>query len=489
MRFSLHEQIERERERERVVARTGHNRSAFTLIELLVVIAIIAILAVVVVLTLNPAELLRQSRDSNRLTDMQTLTSALNLYNEDQGGTTGYSLGTPNVIYLSIPDPTATTTAGTNCSGLGLPVSSTTYHCPASSTYRNTNGTGWIPVKFASTTMGSPLSSLPVDPVNTTSSGEYYQYTTDGTNFEIAGIPESQKYSSASSSFTAGSSRTLITLGGTTTTYVVTAIGSGSWTVPAGVTSVQVELWGGGGAGAQYSNDSGGGAGAYVIETGLSVTPGNSITYIIAQGGQGVSGGSGYASGGNGFVALAGTGGGGGGSSAVSSTGWTYIASGGGGGGFNGHAQGASGSSGGSGSPGSAGSWATGGGGGSGTTGGPGTSSGAGAGGINGTPQTGTNGNGNYGGGGSSAGNATANGNNASGNTGGAGSGGAAGGTQPGNAGTNGSGSGSGGGGGGYYGVTNGGNGGQPGAGGGDAYSTYTPGNGGAGELIITYVH
>ena len=35
--------------------------SGFTLIELLVVIAIIAILAVVVVLTLNPAELLRQS--------------------------------------------------------------------------------------------------------------------------------------------------------------------------------------------------------------------------------------------------------------------------------------------------------------------------------------------------------------------------------------------------------------------------------------------
>src|ERR1700690_1366993 len=37
------------------------SHKAFTLIELLVVIAIIAILAVVVILTLNPAELLRQS--------------------------------------------------------------------------------------------------------------------------------------------------------------------------------------------------------------------------------------------------------------------------------------------------------------------------------------------------------------------------------------------------------------------------------------------
>jgi uncharacterized protein (TIGR02145 family)/prepilin-type N-terminal cleavage/methylation domain-containing protein len=186
-------------------------RRAFTLIELLVVIAIIAILAVVVVLTLNPAALLQQARDSSRLTDMQTITGAINLYNEDQGGTTGYSLGTPGVIYLSIPDPTATTTAGTNCSGLGL---SGNYHCAASSTYRKTNGTGWIPMNFSNVTISPPLSALPVDPTNTTSSGEYYEYTTDGVNFEIASVPESKKYSSASSSFAAGSSRTLITLGG-----------------------------------------------------------------------------------------------------------------------------------------------------------------------------------------------------------------------------------------------------------------------------------
>jgi uncharacterized protein (TIGR02145 family)/prepilin-type N-terminal cleavage/methylation domain-containing protein len=190
-----------------------HARRAFTLIELLVVIAIIAILAVVVVLVLNPAALLQQARDSSRLSDMQTITGAINLYNEDQGGATGYSLGTPGVIYLSIPDPTATTTAGNNCSGLGLPAASTTYHCAASSTYRKTNGTGWIPMNFANITISPPLSALPVDPTNTTSSGEYYKYTTDGINFEIAGIPESQKYSSQPANFAAGSSRTLITLG------------------------------------------------------------------------------------------------------------------------------------------------------------------------------------------------------------------------------------------------------------------------------------
>jgi prepilin-type N-terminal cleavage/methylation domain-containing protein len=45
-------------------------RSGFTLIELLIVIAIIAILSVVVVLALNPAEMLRESRDNNRVSDM-----------------------------------------------------------------------------------------------------------------------------------------------------------------------------------------------------------------------------------------------------------------------------------------------------------------------------------------------------------------------------------------------------------------------------------
>ncbi|MBI2888821.1 MAG: prepilin-type N-terminal cleavage/methylation domain-containing protein, partial [Candidatus Liptonbacteria bacterium] len=45
----------------------------FTLIELLVVIAIVAILAVVLILTLNPAQILAQSRDSTRISDLNTV--------------------------------------------------------------------------------------------------------------------------------------------------------------------------------------------------------------------------------------------------------------------------------------------------------------------------------------------------------------------------------------------------------------------------------
>jgi prepilin-type N-terminal cleavage/methylation domain-containing protein len=188
------------------------SHSAFTLIELLVVIAIIAILAVVVVLTLNPAELLRQSRDSNRLSDLATLTSAINLYNADQGGASGYSLGTPGVTYISVPDPAATTTAGSDCTGLGFP-SGGAFHCAASSTYRTASSTGWIPVNFANISSASPISNLPIDPVNTTSSNLYYTYQTDGTTFKLRAIPESTKYlaqaATNQTSFTAGSNQNL----------------------------------------------------------------------------------------------------------------------------------------------------------------------------------------------------------------------------------------------------------------------------------------
>jgi prepilin-type N-terminal cleavage/methylation domain-containing protein len=172
------------------------SRSAFTLIELLVVIAIIAILAVVVVLTLNPAELLRQSRDANRLSDLATLNSAINLYNTDQSGSSGYSLGTTNTTYLSLPDPAATSTLGTNCSTMGLPATSSnwSYHCVASSTQRSITNTGWIPINFAAISAGSPFSNLPIDPTNNSSSLSYYTYQTTGSTYEVTVPLESSKY-------------------------------------------------------------------------------------------------------------------------------------------------------------------------------------------------------------------------------------------------------------------------------------------------------
>ncbi len=51
----------------------------FTLIELLVVIAVLATLAVAVVLVLNPAELIKEGRDTTRISDLAALNNAIGL--------------------------------------------------------------------------------------------------------------------------------------------------------------------------------------------------------------------------------------------------------------------------------------------------------------------------------------------------------------------------------------------------------------------------
>ncbi len=167
-------------------------RSAFTLIELLVVIAIIAILAVVVVLTLNPAQLLAQSRDANRVSDLQTLSSAISLYQADQSGAPSFSMGSSSVVYASTPDPAASSTCG--ASGMLTLPSGYAWHCASSSGYKNASSSGWLPINFNEISSGAPFGSLPADPTNSTSSRLFYTYTTNGSQFELTAPMESQKY-------------------------------------------------------------------------------------------------------------------------------------------------------------------------------------------------------------------------------------------------------------------------------------------------------
>jgi prepilin-type N-terminal cleavage/methylation domain-containing protein len=178
----------------------------FTLIELLVVIAIIAILAVVVVLTLNPAQLLAQSRDSNRVSDMATLKNAIGLYATDQSGATGFSLGTAHVCDNSLTlatttiwTPNASGTWGSTTTCLAWFASATSL---ATTSGRSVNGTGWLPVDLASTTSGAPIGTLPVDPLNTNGTGNtkasgafFYSYITDTNTFKLGAFMESTKYS------------------------------------------------------------------------------------------------------------------------------------------------------------------------------------------------------------------------------------------------------------------------------------------------------
>ena len=67
-----------------------------------------------------------------------------------------------------------------------------------------------------------------------------------------------------------------------------TTHGSHTWTAPAGVTSVHVVAVGGGGCGNLYQNgyNTGGGGGGLGWKNNITVTPGNSYTVVVGQGGQ-----------------------------------------------------------------------------------------------------------------------------------------------------------------------------------------------------------
>lgn len=159
------------------------NKKGFTLVELLIVIAVLAILTAAVVVVLNPAELLRQARDSQRFSDLDTLRSAISLYITDVSNP---SLGTTTncFVYGGI-------SLTANCGGHAA--SATTW-TGAASTSRAVDGSGWIPVAFSGISGGSPVSMLPVDPSH---SATYYYTFIPGTNstFEINAVLESSKYS------------------------------------------------------------------------------------------------------------------------------------------------------------------------------------------------------------------------------------------------------------------------------------------------------
>lgn len=145
----------------------------FTLIELVIVIGILAILAAAVVLVLNPAQLLAQSRDSRRISDLNSIKSAIGLY----------------LAMVSSPTLTAGpfSNKGTNC-----------YSLSGTCTERTSlavDGNGWVAINFTQmTTISSPLSSLPQDPANDNT--YHYAYKGDDTNktFELNTVLESTKY-------------------------------------------------------------------------------------------------------------------------------------------------------------------------------------------------------------------------------------------------------------------------------------------------------
>jgi len=163
--------------------------SGFTLLELLIVIGALAILSTVTLLILNPIEYIKRTRDSSRIQDFGVLHKALDFAEFENK-----NLGAASTVYVSIPDPAATPGARTVCAGMGLPALPTgwSYSCVHPNDLRKVDDNGWVPVNFTQLSIGSPLNKLPIDPVNTTSTGLYYTYTTGG-SFKLTSLFESEK--------------------------------------------------------------------------------------------------------------------------------------------------------------------------------------------------------------------------------------------------------------------------------------------------------
>ena len=166
--------------------------NSFTLLELLIVIGIISVLGTVTFVTLNPLETLRKSRDDQRYQELTTLDKALRMYEADASS---ISEGTASVVYISLPDTSAT------CGSWTLPplLSGQTYHCVTQTNLYNIDGTGWVPVAFSSISYGTPLAKLPVDPTN--NAMYYYTYMTsgNGTGSMFSALTEAQNHDPAAS--------------------------------------------------------------------------------------------------------------------------------------------------------------------------------------------------------------------------------------------------------------------------------------------------
>lgn len=144
----------------------------FTLLELLIVIAIIAILSVILVLVLNPAETLKKSRDAQRISDLNTLKTAIGLV--VTASTTPYlSASNANCIGGASPKIFYSKDASFSCAGpvnMGADSASSSISNYCSGTTTATiDGNGWLPINFGWLPGGSPISNLPLDPVNTVS--------------------------------------------------------------------------------------------------------------------------------------------------------------------------------------------------------------------------------------------------------------------------------------------------------------------------------
>jgi prepilin-type N-terminal cleavage/methylation domain-containing protein len=152
-------------------------KKGFTLIEILAVLAGIAVIAGLLVTLIKPLELFKCARDSQRMNDLQALSSAIQHYIIS---TNDIDLDGPyqnrgvdeasSTIFISVPSDKESLP---NTFVVGT--STFIVNSVNSNNLKNIDGTGWLPINFQSLEVRA-INVLPIDPINSYASKYFYSY-------------------------------------------------------------------------------------------------------------------------------------------------------------------------------------------------------------------------------------------------------------------------------------------------------------------------
>lgn len=157
-------------------------KKGFTLLEILAVIFLLMVILGLTIITINPYVYFQRTRDFKRINDLRALEVAINTYINVTStpilAPWGRNVGETNQsIFISVPFDREDKRGRIG----------DFYIYQASSTnYLKIDGQGWLPINFSSLPY-PPLTSLPIDPINSYSRKYFYSYvaTTSQKAFEI----------------------------------------------------------------------------------------------------------------------------------------------------------------------------------------------------------------------------------------------------------------------------------------------------------------